>query len=88
MSDGEARPRVKGLPLLLRPRALWAHVADAELSVRDLLLRYILPFAAIGPIAAAIGGEVLGIEVHGAFFHPPIVVDHLKRGTSRAPSFS
>lgn len=73
MSDGEARPQVKGLPLLLRPRALWAHVADADLSVRDWMLRYVLPFAAIGPIAAAIGGQWLGIEVHGAFFHPPLL---------------
>jgi hypothetical protein len=64
---------VKGLPLLLRPRALWAHLAGADLSVRDLLLRYILPFAAIGPVAAAIGADRLGIEVHGAFFHPPLV---------------
>jgi hypothetical protein len=64
---------VKGLALLVRPHALWDHVAQADLSVRDLLLRYILPFAAIGPVAAAIGGEWLGIEVHGAFFHPPVV---------------
>lgn len=73
MSDGEAMPRVKGLPLLLRPHALWAHVAQADLSVRDLMLRYVLPFAAIGPISAAIGAEWLGIEIHGAFFHPPLV---------------
>jgi hypothetical protein len=64
---------VKGLPLLLRPRALWVRVGETDLSVRDLMLRYVLPFAAIGPVAAGFGAEWLGIEVHGAFFHPPLI---------------
>lgn len=73
MSDGGSAPRVKVLSLLLRPRALWAAAAPADTSTRDLLLRYVLPFAAIAPVAAAIGATFLGIEVHGAFFHPPVI---------------
>lgn len=73
MSDGEATPPLKGPLLLLRPQALWAAAATADLSVRDLMLRYVLPLAAIGPVAASIGAGWLGIEVHGAFFHPPLI---------------
>lgn len=72
MTDGVAAPRTKVLGTLLSPRTLWAAVSQADLSTRNLLLRYILPFSAIGPIAAAAGAVVLGVEVHGAFFHPPL----------------
>jgi Yip1-like protein len=46
--------------ILMTPKQEWP-VIDAEpLNVRELLLGYVLPLAAIGPIAAFIGTSVFG----------------------------
>ena len=50
--------RVKNL--LTRPREEFAVIDREPLSVPDLLTGYVLPLAAIGPIATAIGWSVFG----------------------------
>lgn len=72
MDNGDAAPRVKVLDFLLRPRGAWRAVADAPLTTRDLVLRYILPFAALPAVAKGVGSALFGIPVSSVFFHPAI----------------
>ena len=41
--------------LILRPRAEWDRIARESTTVDELLRRYILPLAALAPIATTIG---------------------------------
>ena len=50
--------RVKGI--LTNPRQEWAAIDDEPLNVATLLTGYVLPLAAIGPLASAIGWSLLG----------------------------
>jgi len=55
--------------ILMTPKQEWP-VIDAEpLNVRELLLGYVLPLAAIGPIARFIGVSVFGL---GGIFRVPV----------------
>jgi hypothetical protein len=56
--------------IILEPRSEW-HVIDGErTSVRELYLGYIMPLAAIPPLAGMIGMTVFGL---GRYFKVPIV---------------
>jgi hypothetical protein len=60
--------------ILLTPRTEW-EVIDAEPATpRELYLGYVLPLAAIGPIAQVIGSAVFGIRVPfgGGVYRVPI----------------
>lgn len=50
--------RVKGI--ILKPREEWPIIASENKSQRDILFGYVLPLAAIGPIASFIGGQLFG----------------------------
>jgi hypothetical protein len=50
--------RVKAI--LMEPQAEWPRIAAEQASVRSVLLGYVLPLAAIGPIASFIGGQLFG----------------------------
>jgi hypothetical protein len=50
--------RVKNI--CLKPTVEWPVIAAETTSTKDLLLGYVLPLAAIGPIAAFIGGSIIG----------------------------
>ncbi len=50
--------RVKGI--LTNPRQEWAAIDDEPLEVAKLLTGYVLPLAAIGPVASALGWSVFG----------------------------
>lgn len=50
--------RAKGI--LTNPRQEWAAIDDEPLDVAKLITGYVIPLAAIGPIASAIGGMVFG----------------------------
>ncbi len=50
--------RVKGI--LTNPRQEWAAIDDEPLDVAKLLTGYVLPLAAIGPVASALGWSVFG----------------------------
>lgn len=59
--------------LIVRPRAEWERIAAETTSVDALLRRYILPLAALAPIASTIGMRNFGREwdpVHG-YLVPP-----------------
>jgi hypothetical protein len=50
--------RVKGI--LTNPRQEWAAIDDEPLDVAKLVTGYVLPLAAIGPIASALGWTLFG----------------------------
>jgi hypothetical protein len=51
--------RVKGI--LANPRQEWAVIDDEPLDVAALLTGYVLPLAAIGPVASALGWSLFGL---------------------------
>jgi hypothetical protein len=53
--------RVKNI--CLKPNSEWPVIAEETTSTRDLLIGYVVPLAAIGPVAAFIGGSVIGRSV-------------------------
>lgn len=61
--------RVKNI--LLHPREEW-QVIDAEPTTpAELYKEYIIPLAAIGPVASAIGALVFGYRAFGMSYRPP-----------------
>ena len=62
--------RVKNI--LLNPREEW-RVIDAEPATpAELYKEYIIPLAAVGPVASAIGSLVFGYHAFGLSYRPPI----------------
>jgi len=62
--------RVKNI--LLTPKTEW-EVIDAEpTTVADLYKGYVIPLAAIGPVASAIGSLAFGYRGFGITYRPPI----------------
>jgi hypothetical protein len=62
--------RVKNI--LLTPREEWP-VIDAEPATpAELYREYIIPLAAVGPVASAIGSLVFGYHAFGMSYRPPI----------------
>jgi hypothetical protein len=61
-SNGERRmsfvERAKGI--LTNPRQEWAAIDNEPLNVAGLLTGYVLPLAAIGPVASALGWTIFG----------------------------
>jgi hypothetical protein len=58
--------------ILLEPRAEWAVIEAEADSVRALMLRWVMPLAAIGPLAKLIGSQLFGYNQYGADIRPPI----------------
>src|ERR1035437_8752713 len=50
--------RIKGI--CLKPTAEWDVIAGEETSTADLFKGYVVPLAAIPPIAGFIGGSIIG----------------------------
>lgn len=51
--------------IILRPAEEWPRIAADDTTTRDVFLRYIVPLAAIGPLAGFIGAQVFGYSVIG-----------------------
>ncbi len=70
-----ARPtiveRVKGI--ILAPKEEWPRVAAEPDTQGDILKSYVLPLAAIGPVASLIGGQIFGYGAFGVSFRPGIM---------------
>lgn len=49
--------------VLLRPKQEWGRIKEQRTSVGQLYTGYIIPLAAIGPIATIIGWSVVGLHV-------------------------
>lgn len=57
--------------ILLEPRQEWAVIETEQDSVRDLMLRWVLPLSAIGPLAKLLGSQIFGYNQYGADMRPP-----------------
>ncbi|MFA7604337.1 MAG: Yip1 family protein [Novosphingobium sp.] len=59
--------------IILTPRDEWPRIAAETTPQGDILRAYVLPLAAIGPVAALIGWQVFGYGVLGFSWKPGIV---------------
>lgn len=59
--------------IILTPKEEWAKIALETTSQGDILKSYVLPLAAIGPIASLIGWQVFGYRVLGFSWRPGLV---------------
>lgn len=59
--------------ILVSPRDEWPKIAAEQDSPRDVLTRYVVPLAAIGPVATLIGGQVFGYGAFGFSYRPGLV---------------
>lgn len=62
--------RVKAI--LLKPAEEWPRIAADDTPTRDVFMGYILPLAAIAPIAGLIGGQVFGYGAFGFSYKPSL----------------
>ena len=59
--------------ILLKPNAEWRRIAAEPATIGDILVRYVLPLAAIGPVASFIGGQVFGYGALGFSYRPSLM---------------
>lgn len=63
--------RVKGI--CLKPKTEWDVIAEEPSSTTDLFKKYVVPLAAIGPIAGFIGGSLVGRSLpYAGSFRVPV----------------
>lgn len=58
--------------ILLSPQTEWEVIATEPATSAELYTKYIIPLAAIGPVAQLIGYSVFGIRVFGSTYRVPI----------------
>ena len=58
--------RVKAI--IVDPASEWPQIADEPAGIGEVLIKYALPLALIGPVAAFIGGQLFGYGVFGFAF--------------------
>lgn len=63
--------RVKGI--LLKPNEEWPRIEAEPATIGDILVRYVLPLAAIAPIASFIGGQLFGYGALGFSYRPSLL---------------
>lgn len=59
--------------IILTPKDEWPVIAAENTSMTDIFKGYVLPLAAIGPVAALIGGQVFGYGALGLSWRPSLV---------------
>lgn len=63
--------RIKGI--ILAPKDEWPKIAAEPTTQGEILRSYVLPLAAIGPVASLIGGQVFGYSALGFTYRPTLV---------------
>jgi hypothetical protein len=63
--------RIKSI--LLKPKEEWPVIASESTSPGDLFTRYVIPLAAIGPVATLIGSQAFGYGAFGITYRPSLV---------------
>lgn len=79
MNDGMGSPegrsamieRVKAI--LLKPKDEWPKIAAEPAAPSELIMRYALPLAAIGPVASFLHGQIFGFGALGVTWRPGLV---------------
>jgi hypothetical protein len=59
--------------MILTPKTEWPVVAAEGDSVQTVFLKYVVPLAAIGPVASLIGGQVFGLGGFGITIRVPLM---------------
>lgn len=59
--------------IILTPKEEWPVIAAETTTQGDILKGYVLPLAAIGPVAGFIGGQLFGYGAFGISFRPGLV---------------
>jgi Yip1 domain len=59
--------------IILSPKDEWPVIAAEPATIGDIVKGYVLPLAAIGPVASFIGGQVFGYGAFGVTFRPGLV---------------
>lgn len=59
--------------IILTPKEEWPKIAAETATQAEILKTWVLPLAAIGPIASLIGGQVFGYGAFGFSYRPGIV---------------
>jgi len=59
--------------ILLKPNEEWPKIAAEPQGTGDILRSYVLPLAAIGPVATLIGGQIFGYGAFGYTYKPSVV---------------
>jgi hypothetical protein len=80
MSETVSKPSQPAPPLvdrvkniLLKPSPTWDVIATEPADIKSIYLGYIIPLAAIGPIASAIGMSMIGVGAFGFSYKTPLV---------------
>jgi hypothetical protein len=58
--------------MILTPKTEWPVVAAESDSVQSVFLKYVVPIAAIGPVAMLIGSQVFGYGAFGFTYRPSL----------------
>ena len=58
--------------IILKPAEEWPKIEVETRSQRDILTGYVLPLAAIGPVASLTGAQVFGYGALGFSFRPTL----------------
>jgi hypothetical protein len=59
--------------LVLSPAAEWAAIDAEPMTAKGIFMTWVVPLAAIGPIAALIGSQLFGFSFLGVTYRPSIV---------------
>lgn len=59
--------------ILLKPTAEWPRIDAEPATIGQVLVGYVLPLAAIGPVASFIGGQVFGYGALGFSYRPSLL---------------
>jgi hypothetical protein len=59
--------------ILLKPTEEWPKIEAEPSRIKDILVGYVLPLAAIGPIASFIGGQAFGYGALGFTYRPSLL---------------
>lgn len=59
--------------ILLTPQTEWEVIAAEQTTTQELYSKYIMPVAAIAPVAQFIGYSLFGVSVFGTTYRVPIV---------------
>jgi hypothetical protein len=70
--------------MLFRPTATWRSVAAEPADARALILGYVAPLAAIGPVCGAVGLQVFGASIAGIHLKPRLGATVLAAGLDYA----
>jgi Yip1 domain len=59
--------------ILLTPQTEWEVIAAEQTTTQELYTKFIMPVAAIGPVAQFIGYSLFGVSIFGTTYRVPIV---------------